>query len=701
VKRRRQVGADVALLDLWRPPEGAGAPVGCLATTYTFDAELFDRYCLAAFLAIDSDPDREDLAYLLERESQLANCYVGVLVDRAHAGVTHSLRWDVLPVRVPGGIQHAKLSILAWANHVRVIIASANLSEPGYRYNREVVGVVDFTPVSCDQALLKEQLDFLTEVLRYVPGRIEASPPIGRAHGFIQTLARQTSGWAAPPTREPVRRVFVPTVPARPRSPGNGMLSEVFAVLGRGRPPVTEIRLASPFFDKSDPAVTVAALCAGMGRRSSPVLRLAVPALQVEDGSTPARLQVPDAYRTGTQSMGVAVQVDMLPETDQDRNARPWHAKVYQFHTSKQIGFVVGSSNCTAAGLGVKGRANLEANLLYVVDKRDRKTARDLPAVWELVTPVERLEEAEWLGTAEDSAEEPDGVLLPAGFVEALFEGGPNPKLHLTFDPAKLPETWQVLAGTGSLKVLTASEDSSSEQTEYFTLTLAWGEPNPPAQVRVRWGDAAEADWPLNVSDPATIPPPPELQGMSAEDMLRILAASDPGAVLRRWASGKSDHDLFEMDLDSASATDLDPLRRYDLGQTFLHQVRRRARLFAQYRQQLGRPVWTMQALNSRLTGLLGAQTLVERFEQECRAIGADQSEAVLILGDLLMALAEVQYESLDGAVTRHDFEGLYRSFLKSLASGLDLRLKAVLQASAPDISEFWRSVVERCGGTS
>src|SRR5512140_3006900 len=97
-----------AMLELWRPPMDAGEPVGCLSTTYTFAPGLFDEQCLARFLEIGSEPDREDLAFLLEREKQLGSVYAGVMVDHTNAGVEHSLRWDVLPVRVPNARQHAK-----------------------------------------------------------------------------------------------------------------------------------------------------------------------------------------------------------------------------------------------------------------------------------------------------------------------------------------------------------------------------------------------------------------------------------------------------------------------------------------------------------------------------------------------------------------------------------------------------------------
>src|SRR5437773_770025 len=135
MSKRKKSSSGGAMLDLWRPPQGAGDPVGCLATTYTFTPGLFDEQCLARFLEIESEPKREDLAFLLERESRLGSVYAGVLVDYTRAGVEHSLRWDVLPVRVPFAKQHAKLSLLAWTHCVRIIVASANLTDQGYRFN--------------------------------------------------------------------------------------------------------------------------------------------------------------------------------------------------------------------------------------------------------------------------------------------------------------------------------------------------------------------------------------------------------------------------------------------------------------------------------------------------------------------------------------------------------------------------------------
>ena len=95
--KRSKRGSRGTMLELWRPPREAGDPVGCITTTYTFDPSLFDEQCLARFLGIGSEPDREDVAFLLERETRLGGIYAGVLVDHTNAGVEHSLRWMCSP----------------------------------------------------------------------------------------------------------------------------------------------------------------------------------------------------------------------------------------------------------------------------------------------------------------------------------------------------------------------------------------------------------------------------------------------------------------------------------------------------------------------------------------------------------------------------------------------------------------------------
>ena len=149
------------MLELWRPPENAGEPIGCLATTYTFHPELFDEHCLGRFLEIESEPNREELGVRKRaREYRL-----GERLTRASWSTTPrpvwSTRFDGTYCRCGSraGKQHAKLSILAWSRCIRIIVASANLTEPGYRRNREVAATVDLSPEEADRDLLMQAIN--------------------------------------------------------------------------------------------------------------------------------------------------------------------------------------------------------------------------------------------------------------------------------------------------------------------------------------------------------------------------------------------------------------------------------------------------------------------------------------------------------------------------------------------------------------
>ncbi len=284
----------VAMLELWRPPDNAGEQVGCLATTFTFHPGLFEEQCLARFLQVDSDPQREELAYLLEREANLGKAYAGVLVDRAMSGVEHSLRWDVLPVHIPHGKQHAKLSLLAWEHCIRVIVSSANLTEHGYRCNQEVTIAIDSDANGIDRAIIEDAIGFLESLIDFVPSLEGQSPQTQRAAEFLKQVTIQIKDWPKRPSDASARQLLVATLPRNPKrsEEKRSALAETLQVcLKEGGP--EEIWVASPFFDegtKDDD--TAAALCKALARGRTRSIYFAVPSLDPTGTGAP-RLAAP------------------------------------------------------------------------------------------------------------------------------------------------------------------------------------------------------------------------------------------------------------------------------------------------------------------------------------------------------------------------------------------------------------------------
>lgn len=688
------------MLELWRPPHDAGDPLGCLATTYTFAPGLFDEQCLGRFLEIESEPDREDLAFLLERETRLGGVYAGVLVDHTQAGVEHSLRWDVLPVRIRGGKQHAKVSLLVWARHIRIIVASANLTEQGYRTNQEVAGAVEVAPNSVPEQTFEDAIGFLRRLIRFVPGTAQSSPAVQRAETFLADVQQLVHGWQPTRGRSAIRQHLVFTMPvSRGSSARSTMEDALDRCRGRGGSPY-DVRVASPFFDDdASTSQVTSVLCKGMARGVRRTLTLALPGA-LERGAGVPRLHAPRSVLSTARRYVEDVSVALLPAVDADKNPRIWHAKMVGFKANSYSALMIGSSNFTTAGMGVGNARNAEANLLTIVDyvKFDRHEGR-LEAVWPDMGQVANPDAAEWRGADRDSDEEERATLtrvpLPPGFLTATYRAGERRQVVLGLDPAHLPPDWRVhTTGVDAQDILSAETWQANGSAAI--VTVEWTAVRPPEKLLVLWEDN-EAFWPLNVDDQRALPPPSQLDGMTADDMLDILAASDPSAAFRMWARRQQASETFDHELDGAVPIDLDPLRRFDLHATFLHRVRRRARTLAQLRANLQRAVSGRQALEWRLRGLVGIEPLADRLVRELSSANGSIDEALLTLADFLIVLREVDYTPVDGGLSKREYESVFGPFLRELTDKLARQVAERRVALSTEAFSFWQRVVERC----
>jgi len=293
---------------------------------------------------------------------------------------------------------------------------------------------------------------------------------------------------------------------------------------------------------------------------------------------TPLRLAAPASLRRTPGKYSAVAGFEVLPQRDGEANLRPWHAKMLALRSEAYSALLAGSSNFTRAGLGIGPRRNAEANLLSITERRPHaREPGELEAIWPEMTRVDEPDAAEWLGPKPelDEDERTTGISLPVGFISATYRAGDERKIVLRFDAAHLPETWSVHAcGRDAGLLLNDAAWGAGGQKE--TVVLPWQPVQPPERLLVRW-PAGEAFWPLNVEDARQLPPPAELGEMSADDMLLILAASDPSAASRAWARHHQRGEGFDDELDTAIPTDLDPLRRsrnpFRIGPWELHVV--------------------------------------------------------------------------------------------------------------------------------
>ncbi len=354
------------ILETWEAPDDAGVPIGCLATSFTFSSVFFEEECLSRFLGLESDLEEDGPLYVVEREEKLAQVIcAAALVDQHHCRGARSLRWDLLPVRYPQGILHAKVSLLCWSEHVRIVVGSANLTEDGYRRNLEVYGVLDYhlggeAPLGC----LHATTTFLQQIARYTlvePSR--DSGPVARVLRLLERVADTPATWgreddAYRPNEIRVFPVFV--------GPGMESALQSLSRLWRGVSPPKWAIVLSPFFDspngRNEPAEQLWAM---LRKRGEARIEFRTTAEEIP-GTESFFIHAPESLKMAQPQGRPEVSTDFCRVATE--GSRPLHAKMISLKDDRWMLETIGSSNFTTAGLGLSEHTNLEANLAYLVD---------------------------------------------------------------------------------------------------------------------------------------------------------------------------------------------------------------------------------------------------------------------------------------------------------------------------------------------
>jgi len=597
------------LLDLWQSPDGAGEAVGCFATSFTFDAGFFMDDCLTRFLGLTRVQGEGDaasrVARILDEEDRLSEAQVSVLVDRSCVPDKRNLRWDLLPVVLGRGrLLHAKVAVLLWERHTRVLLGSANLTPAGYRRQIETVTALDIAPAArLPSGLLVGLAAELRDLLAQVPGDPTTSPR-GRAAGVLDRFDERIRAADLPgtlTTREP-RLALAPTKPGvRPL--------DGFAQVWNGGPP-REVTVLSPFWD-----IDAEARLAVLGRLAQRGGVQATFVVSVDPVTNkvraPATLldEVPRRYGARAVELGA-------PDGEATDEPRLLHAKCIRYESDAWTAVMVGSSNVTTAGLGLKANSHREVNL-WIGCSSDSATAKALRL---LIPEGDELD----LATADlevlTDEDEMEGPALPACFIDALLHPGSPPVVELTLDVKGLPQRWEILDANTVL--ITSETWAASGRPMPLRVDLAEGA--LVSSLDVSWWQGTEllkAPWPVNVSDPSLLPPPEELRPLSVEMLLAILGSTRPipdalEEVLRRADAAAS----------GLKPDDLDALRRFDSERMLLTRTRRMAAALWGLQRRFDRPVGSLEALDWRLSGIVGATRLADGL---CEAVTKGEMDAV------------------------------------------------------------------------
>lgn len=664
MRRRRSLDATTRrLLSQWEPPQDAGKPVGVLATTYTLDTELFEEECLARFAGVQSDPDRDGALYRIEREEKLADVLAAVVVaDIHHCRGRRSLRWDLLGARPDSGVMHAKISLLAWQRHVRVVIASANLTSPGYRSNQECFATLDFSPETTDRGLLDPLLGYLREILALTEGagRRRAESLLDWVGNELPRLNAGTRG---------LQRKLVLVGPGRP-----DFFTQI-EELTKSFAPASEAHVVSPFFDKElaeeGPERRLWKLMKQRGEVDVHFHVAAEAAPEIGGWRLFAPAHLADATPRNRPQMDswlhpVRVR-DVVSSTGAE--TRPLHAKSLLLVHDTWTLLCVGSSNFTSAGTGLEARArNFEANIVFLAragdDSREDLEARFLSGE-ETIENVRGIQYCPPIDADGENEDQPPA--LPALFAEVLLLGRREQgyAFRLRFSSSRRsPSDWQVLS---EQRVVTARAQWE-QQGEPAELEVSLPADRPaPSALRVQW-EGHEVDWPVNVESAAALPTPEELRDLSLAALLELLGSARPlSEALRLWLRRQpSDED----DPEAGNVELIDPHAKVDTSNFLMRRVERACWAITESAKRLSEPTMSSSALSWRLYGPVGAQAVLDAIRLQCDPGLPD--EWAFLLCEFLAELRRVRLTGLPEGV-REECEGMLQTFIASVERELNV----------------------------
>lgn len=649
------------LLDLWTPPAGAGDPMAVLATTFTLEPDFFERDCLSRFLAVSSvDEDSgtvSDIVARIELEEKLAGTRVTVIADRNTRADRSSLRWDLLHAHVPGGLLHAKVAVLLWSNATRVIIGSANLTSAGYRRQIELAMAADLGPrCALPATVLNGLADELASYLDLIPGHGHIHPAAQRAESTIGFLRRRVAEMAPP-----LKRRAKLTAALAPSGPGRSPL-DTLTLAWDGPQPRRATEL-SPFWDSDDVIVVerVRQLLRGQGARSH-----VVASVLTASGEVP----VPPLIRA---------QVDGTYElVRDDQELRTLHAKCLVLESDRWIASLIGSSNHTRAGMGLKGDAShREINVWLGADIHSEE-GEWLNSLVQLARRVP-TEAASAQATGADETEDTPPS-LPLGFelcrLQRVNEHASSWQLLLQLGPPMLPAVWTVCTPSG-WPVL-ASRDWEAQGRPSVPVVGLTGS-DVPAYLNVKW-DGSTATWTVVADDPLSLPPSPEVGSLNVRQLLSALAGG------KSITAAVQEEVLRKLNPPVTQDLELDPHRRFADRGSLLRRGRALSAALAQLQLRLERPVLATDALEAGLAGPLAPRHLAMKTAEAARRGDQTPAEALFTVAELLLTVARVDWTKACEPLTAPDrpraMEAVMRTVEHLNCASLDIGSEPTLMAA-------------------
>jgi hypothetical protein len=496
------------LMDRLAPDPLHGRLLGILATTYEMQPEFFETDFLPTLLGLGAWDDR-NWTSRIALEKHLAELEAAtVLLDaRPYRGRPRSLRVEVQPVPLKSGrILHAKVMLSVHEKAVRLIVGSANLTEPGYRRNCEVVAVLTASANRPAEAKL------ITDAIRGFDGLL-SNWKTTSASELCEIAKKRLAEWQGDLDVDDEWFVW-----------GGGDTPLWKQVLDRWpkNDTVRRITVVSPFWSEErqgGPVATfVSALKSADSLADDAELRLLTEA--APDKQATCKPKLPETFRDfDAQSIGIrayalAVDPRVPPEEvgmgDEFTGTRALHAKVVLLEGDDTSLAFFGSANFTNRGWGFRAdshRANIEAGIVLRRSGANRAalnnllpatTGKPVPlagaAAGRLALPDPSPDELPWPAFLREVVLSPSEVDADVLELVAVVDGdGVNGFWEITY----LPSDDQ--AGQIILSVAADETNKSSHRVTLDQQSLA--RMLKEQEVHIRWWECPEGrSFPINVT---------------------------------------------------------------------------------------------------------------------------------------------------------------------------------------------------------
>lgn len=518
-------GSDRKLIDHLPASPECGRLLGFVGTSYEFDSEFFETDFLPSLLGQGAWDDR-NWSSRIALERRLAELEsASLLVDCGpYRKRPRSLRVELTPVvAARGRILHAKVLLAVHEDAVRFFVGSANLTEPGYRRNREVVSMLTATRNRTDHAhLLQQALTGLSE-------HLGASLSDG-AGSLVELAQKKLNGWQIE-DRAPNEWFLW--------SGGRQSLWQQVLDQWPADESIERVTIVSPFWSEELPSGPLSRFALELTSRGIVSQRTSLLLLTeaAPDGvgawkpRLPESLHAFDARSTGlrisVQAIAPGVSPDEVGLGDDFVGLRALHAKVVVIDGSRTSLAYFGSANFTTRGWGFlndPSAANIEAGVLLRRSNQDRIQLQALlPAA--SGQPIELLGNStnSFAGVDESQVERPWPAFLREVLLHPETEQTDELELLLVVSPDKVSGDWTIelcSSEAGLTRCLYRSENAGPIAGEAEAARHRVSLDELPLrrllldqEVLVRWWDCPEGrTFPINVAADArmTLPISPE-----------------------------------------------------------------------------------------------------------------------------------------------------------------------------------------------